>query len=287
MRREESMFPTEPPPAPALQCPVNHTQFTVAPRRFTFSGAFHPRVFILRGSINTAHMDRNQIIANFTDMMRQFLDAMAVMYPSCPKVQLYRAAANMIEGDACETGIKEYHEAMAPLYARCARNDATLLDERIEFLDNLDMYSKWSDMCEDTRSTVWDYINRINKLSAALYTEEVMPDVVMRVSREVSANLLAKIENNEMGIADLNVNDVMGHIEDMLTPEDRDALSEFSNSMSSTGLDPNTMASMVQGMLPEASAVPDLTQLMSVISSAVEGGGNVDMMQLAGSMLPK
>lgn len=239
-------------------------------------------------SRTTSGVDRVQIIANFADMMTQFLDAMGVMYPSCPMVQMYRSAAHVSHGsDACEAGMKTYHEVMSPVYARCARKDATLLSERIEFLDNLDMRTKWASMCADTRDTVWDYINRLNKLCAALYTGEVMPEVVMRVSQAVSRDLIAKIENNELSISELNVTDVIGQIEGMLTNDDRDALSAFSDSMSSTGLDPNTLATMMQGLLPEASAVPDLSQLMSTISEVVESGGSVDMLQLTGGMLPK
>lgn len=132
----------------------------------------------------------DDIPISFLDTMGQFLDALHEVYPECIKVSGYRIAfkakVNFTGSrvEVGEEGMRMYNTIMRPFYERCSDKDEGLLNEDIEFLHDLGMYTKWPTMDNDTKEAVWEFINLLNRTCYSWSLTSIIPDSIMSTVKE-------------------------------------------------------------------------------------------------------
>jgi hypothetical protein len=218
------------------------------------------------------------ITLNFMDMMKQFLTALREVFPECPKVVAYDVAFTMkTAGKSLEQmedlgveAMEKYHEVMSPWYVRCTRRDETLLGERIEFLDELDLASKWgADMHPDTKDTIWEYINQLNNFCClASWTRDIVPPNIMSTITSNATEMAEKIKSGEMTMSDFNIMDLSRKIMGSVDPEELEQLGQ--SLQAGRGFDIGSMYAMVSNMMPETECggVSIGSMLNSMLSSS-------------------
>ena len=206
----------------------------------------------------TAKADEDQLVSNFMNMMHQFLDALHKVYGACPKVAKYKLGLDALKAthrgqallDKWKEAMVMYNNVMQPYYARCCARDESLLGEDIEFLHDLDLYSKWMSMDDDTKDATWDYITQLNSLCHSRFVNNQMPNCTMDVVSRMANNILAKFQSNELSFQDLNMETMAEEFESMLSDEEIEQMKEYSVSMSGSGIDPLTMMNMMNAIAP-------------------------------------
>lgn len=143
-------------------------------------------------------MTRATLVDKFVNTMGEFLGALAVVYPECDKVAMYEKnfrntvleASEGIRAALGATAMDKYNDIMTPWYNQCSDCDASLIQEPIEFLDDLGMREKWGVMRDDHKETIWEFINMINGFCMIRYSTNAMPDSIKNVLT-ITANSLA------------------------------------------------------------------------------------------------
>ena len=191
-------------------------------------------------------------------MMQQFLSALREVFSDCLKITGYEAAfalqmrnksAEQLEAIGLDA-MAEYHRVMSPWYARCSQRDETLLQERIEFLDKLDLAAKWhAGIHADTKSAIWEYINQLNNFCCLMtWTQDMMPPSIMAAITSNASQLASKLKTGEMTMQDFNVMELSQSI---LASVDAGELEQLgARIQSSDGLDIGNMCTMLSSMMP-------------------------------------
>jgi hypothetical protein len=216
------------------------------------------------------------------DMMKQFLGALREVFPECPKVMAFDVAFTLStsgktpeEMDALGVdAMREYHTVMSPWYTRCSRRDESLVNEEIEFMQKLDLGSKWRDgLHPDTKDTVWEYINQLNNFCCLMnWTRDVLPPNIMSAITSNASEVAEKIKAGELRMSELNVMELSQKIMGSVDESELEALGQ--SLQSGNGIDLGSVCTMLNNMVPKGEEGLGL------------GGGGVDMGALLGSMLP-
>lgn len=205
-------------------------------------------------------------------MMKQFLDAMREVFPECPYVIAYNVGFTLKTSGKTSDEMEElgneamqrYHETMSPWYARCTRRDETLLHERIEFLDELDLQTKWADNLHPaTKDAIWDYINELNNFCCLMsWTRDIVPPNIMTAITSSATQMASKIRSGEMSMRDFNVMDLSQSIMGSVDPAE---LEQMGSALQSGNVDISSVFSMLTNMMPADS--PDGVDIGSILST--------------------
>ena len=113
------------------------------------------------------------VVLSFVDMSKQFIHAMAEVFPDCPHVAKYKLMYdNLIlaitdEELLLERGkdtIKDFHAEMQPYYSLVMNKDDRLLTFAgdVQFIDALKIQDKWTDDLDaETKAAIWEYVGKL------------------------------------------------------------------------------------------------------------------------------
>jgi hypothetical protein len=220
------------------------------------------------------------LVLNFMDMMKQFLCALREVFPECPKVMAYDVAFTLkTSGKTPEEmdemgmeAMRAYHTVMSPWYTRCTRRDESLVNEHIEFMEQLDLGTKWRDnMHPDTKDAIWEYINQLNNFCCLMsWTHDVLPPNIMSVITSNATEVADKIKSGQLKMSDLNVMDLSQKIMGAVDPAELEQLGQ--SLQSGDGVDLGSVYTMLNNMAPKGEDAQNM--------------GGMDMGGLLSSMLP-
>ena len=175
-------------------------------------------------------MTGDELVGKFVNTMGEFLDALKVVYPECDKVASYEQdfrttvldASAVIRSRLGEAAMNQYNTVMSPWYRQCSSCDESLIHEPIEFLDALDLRTKWEDMRSDHKEVIWEVINMLNGLCMIRYSIESLPESMKRVLTSTASTLAEQVGDGEqpdiMGIAQNVIQNInMDDIQDWVT----------------------------------------------------------------------
>jgi hypothetical protein len=226
-------------------------------------------------------------LLGFTDMVNQFLEALAEVWPECSGIKDYILKIDLAINNAIDAGakrkameslIQRYHNSVKPIYGRCANRDPTVFTEcNIEFLQPIGLREKWlsESIDDDCRDCIWEYVlemNRYSQLYEGLFRK--IPTNTLNKIQSTAVGLANKIQNGEMTLADLDLNQLGKDVVDGL---DQAEIEQFTsnimqdpavlqnlcaNMMGGTGMDMNAMMGMVNQQNPQAAAALAALQMM-------------------------
>ena len=120
---------------------------------------------------------RQHALDSFSESMKQFLDAIAGVFPECVETKKYKLkfeigithAAPEMSNTNKTALVQKWHETMEPMYERCKARDETVVEELCAipdtFASNMALWAKWTDpgIQKDTHDVIWAYIDNLNK----------------------------------------------------------------------------------------------------------------------------
>ena len=136
---------------------------------------------------------RQHALDSFAESMKQFLDAIAGVFPECVETRKYcykfdigitHATGAMANANK-ETLISKWHAVMEPMYERCKARDTSVIQELCAipdtFASNMALWSKWTDtgIQKDTHDVIWAYIDNLNKFCQMHTLYKNVPDKMM------------------------------------------------------------------------------------------------------------
>jgi hypothetical protein len=211
-------------------------------------------------------------LVGFTDMVNQFLNALAGVWPECIGIKDYllkidlainNAITPAAKRKAMESLIQRYHNSVQPLYGRCATRDPTVFTEcDIEFLRPVGLREKWLDgsIDDDTRDCIWEYVlemNRFAQLYEGLFTK--IPTNTLNKIQSTAMDLAARIQKGEMTLADLDLNRLGKDVVDGL---DEGEIEQFTNNIMQ---DPSVLQNLCASMMGGAGGV-DMNAMMGMVN---------------------
>jgi len=217
-------------------------------------------------------MTQTTLIDKFATTMGEFLEALAVVYPECDKVALYEKnfrttvidAGETIRRTLGETAMDRYHDTMTPWYSQCSACDESLIQESIEFLDELGLREKWAVMRDDHKETIWEFINMINGFCMIRYSANSMPDSIKNVLSTTASSLAEQMDAGGSP-------DFMGITRTVMENINLEDVQEWCASSNSMVMDMNTAKNFVNvatsGALGDSVQGFDVSDMMGLIAN--------------------
>lgn len=225
---------------------------------------------------------RTSLMWSFADILYQFLEAAAVVWPKDAVIADWRAkfgGTAAAADDATREAffgklIDGFHETFKEHYSAIATQDAALFDdESIPWLAAVHAKAKFREAHPQIRKQVWEYASFLARFSNMYAMYAKCPDGLLGHIHRLALKLGTKLQRGEMNMADLNPLTLGEHLMKVLTPEE---LSKFGKSMmNESSLE--GMISMLQSMVGTlgggAAWMGDTKDLLAMAASAGGGGG--------------
>lgn len=207
-----------------------------------------------------------QSLQLFHDLVGQFQDALAEVWPECNMVKQTRLEYRM----ACVQGIGNsnkvaqtklivaYHKAMAPFYDRCSQKDDTVFMEEdlhraCTFLAKVGFQDKWTeDLHPETKDNVWAYMQGMNQYANMYNLYSKVPRQMLNTIEGMASGIASQIEKGDLSMQDINVQ-TLG--QQVATNIDMNELNEFANSMMQDQGSMTQMYAMLGSMMSQVSQV--------------------------------
>lgn len=146
---------------------------------------------------------RQHALDSFSESMKQFLDAIAGVFPECVETKKYKLkfeigithAAPEMSNTNKTALVKKWHETMEPMYERCKARDETVIKELCAipdtFASNMTLWGKWTDpgIQKDTHDVIWAYIDNLNKFCQMYTLYASVPDKMMTSIQSMATSM--------------------------------------------------------------------------------------------------
>ncbi len=153
-------------------------------------------------------------VSAFNEMMSTFLGELKKAFPEEKGIMKYETSFDLLRKSNPRKIVESYMVHIGPYSERVSQHDATLLDEDIGFLKDLNMKANWESASQATRGAIFQYLQTLYMLGLTITT--------------IPADTLSAIENLAKDCAD-KMQDGEGG--------------------AGGGLDPNALMNMLGGML--------------------------------------
>lgn len=178
---------------------------------------------------------RANLLAEFMDMMKQFITALKEVFPEDAAIASYKAmfefktstSRSVAERTAtAEAGIADWHATMGPWYEACRRNDERVFFADIPMMKSLRIQDKLTpSLHPETKAAVWEYITRLNDYASMWSMYESVPSGMMGSIQSMATELAAKIQGGQMSFSDLNLMSLGEQVASRVDPSELQAFS--------------------------------------------------------------
>jgi hypothetical protein len=225
------------------------------------------------------------LLEQFGQICFQFLDASAEVWPECPVLKQYKAdfeAANA-NPQLAKPFVSKLHTAFQQQFkeysTRLMQKDASIVQEQIPFLLDIDASGKFASVDEEVRKTCLEYGKQVAQAASINDVYSKCPSKMMDQVASLASTFVKDLEAGKMDIKSLNPMEISQRVMAQLSPKD---IEEFGRQLTTDGGLEGVM-SMMQSMMSNlpagaaGGASPfgniDPSMIMNMMSSMGAMGG--------------
>ena len=183
----------------------------------------------------------------FIDYELQFLNALVEVFPEDTNLKASKLEFTMATQHAPENLreakkeelLQTWNKYMGPLASACQQKNAQAVMQTKNFppyIQKINIEQKWSEVDEETREVIWQYLNELQKYSQMYLLYKAVPNNMMQKIQTMAMGMAEQMKNGEMNASDLNIESLSQRVTQEIDQSDiQDFATNMMGNMDSVG----------------------------------------------------
>jgi len=136
-------------------------------------------------------------VSAFNEMMSTFLGELKKAFPGEKGIMKYETSFDLLRKSNPRKIVETYMVHIGPYSDRISQHDASLLDEDIGFLKDLNMKANWESASQATRGAIFQYLQTLYMLGLTITT---IPADTLSAIENLAKDCADKMQDGEGGL---------------------------------------------------------------------------------------
>ena len=142
-------------------------------------------------------------VSAFNEMMANFLGELRKAFPEEKGIKKFETSFDLLRKSNPRKIVETYMAGIGPYADRISQHDATLLDEDIPFLNEMNMKSNWESASQATRGAIFQYLQTLYMIGVTITS---IPAETLSAIESLAQDCASKMEAEGGGGADGGIN---------------------------------------------------------------------------------
>lgn len=151
-------------------------------------------------------------VSAFNEMMANFLGELRKAFPEEKGIKKFETSFDLLRKSNPRKIVESYMAGIGPYADRISQHDATLLDEDIGFLKDMNMKANWENASQATRGAIFQYLQTLYMIGLTITT---IPAETLSAIESLAQDCASKMEA-EGGADGINPDAIMKMLGGML-----------------------------------------------------------------------
>lgn len=152
-------------------------------------------------------------VSAFNEMMSNFLTELGKAFPEEKGIKKFETSFDLLRKSNPRKIVETYMAGIGPYAERISQHDATLLDEDIGFLKEMNMKSNWEKASQATRGAIFQYLQTLYMIGLTITS---IPAETLSAIESLAKDCAEKMEAEGTGVEGINPDALMKMLGGML-----------------------------------------------------------------------